>query len=200
MAIALGSDCGDTPTKSRSSVCSSNPMKSNQKDKISMSKMESSNKKMERETLAAIHNETLHEIIAKLLDRPEKIFIIARMIDNEQYFKKRAVLSEDGLHVTIVKIRGVPEHEMTIVLPEKKHAVRCCTLNGQRMCSTSQNVLIKEYFIVRVQENCTITNNWCMYARLKGQRVPPANPQVHGRFGQNTQTFMKESIHTCSSG
>ena len=35
------------------------------------------------ETLDATHNEAMNEIIEKLLDRPEKILIIARMIDNE---------------------------------------------------------------------------------------------------------------------
>ena len=69
-------------------------MKINPKGKVSMSSMESSIK-VARETLDAIHNEALDEIIAKLLDRPEKILIIARMIDNEYYFKKRAVLSKD---------------------------------------------------------------------------------------------------------
>ena len=57
--VALGSDFGDTPTKCSSSVCSSNP---------SMSSMKSSSK-VERETLDAIHNEVLNEIIEKLHDR-----------------------------------------------------------------------------------------------------------------------------------
>ena len=110
--IALASDSGDTATKSSSSVCSSNPaMTINQKGKVSMSSMKSSSK-VARETLDAIHNEAFNEMIGKLLDRPEKILIIARMIDNEYYFKKRAVLSKDWLHATIVKFSGVPKSEI----------------------------------------------------------------------------------------
>ena len=71
---------------------------------------------MKRETLDTIHNEALNEIIEKLLDRPEKILIIARMIDNEYRFKKCAVLSKDWLHATIVEFSGVPKSEMMTIL------------------------------------------------------------------------------------
>ena len=85
-----------------------------------------SSSKVARETLDAIHNEALNEIIEKLLARPEKILIIARMIDNEYYFKKRAVLSKDWLHATIVKFSGVPKIEMMTILLEARRQTPCC--------------------------------------------------------------------------
>ena len=94
-------------------------MKINQKGKVSMSSMKSSSN-VARETLDAIHSEALNEIIEKLLDRPEKILIIARMIDNDFYFKKRAVLSKDWLHATIVKFSGDPKSEMVTILLEAR--------------------------------------------------------------------------------
>ena len=63
-------------------------MKINQKGKVSMSTMKSSSK-VANETLDAIHNEASNEIIKKLLDRPETIVIIARMIGNAYFFSKR---------------------------------------------------------------------------------------------------------------
>ena len=118
--IALASDSGDTATKSSSSVCSSNPaMKINQKGKVSLLSMKSSSK-VGRETLDAIDNEALNEII-------EKILITARMIDNEYFFKERAVLSKDWLHATIVKFSGVSKSEMMTILLEARRQTPCCT-------------------------------------------------------------------------
>ena len=68
-----------------------------------------SSSKVARETHGAIHNEASNEIIEKLLDLVEKIVIIARMIDNEYYFKKRAVLSKDWLHANHRAVQWRPE-------------------------------------------------------------------------------------------
>ena len=93
-----------------------------------------SSSKVARETLDAIHNEALNEIIEKLLDRVVMILIRACMIDNEYYFKKRAVLSKDWLHATIVKFSGVPKSEMITILPSDA-VRRRCAFHGQRICS-----------------------------------------------------------------
>ena len=66
--------------------------------------------------------------IEKLLDLVGKILIRARMIDNEYYFKKRAVLSKDWLHVTIVKFSGVPKTEMMTILLVARRQTPMCTL------------------------------------------------------------------------
>ena len=121
--IALGCDFGDKATKSSSSVCSSNPA---MKIRSSTSSMNSSSK-VARETLDAIHNEASNEIIEKLLDRIEKILILACMIDNEYYFKKRAVLSKDWLHATTVKFSCVPKTEMTTTLLVARRQTPMCT-------------------------------------------------------------------------
>ena len=49
------------------------------------------------------------------------------MMDNEYYFKKRAVLSKDWLHATIVKFSGVPKSEMMTILLEARRQTPCCT-------------------------------------------------------------------------
>ena len=100
-------------------------MKINQKGKVPMLTMKSSSK-VARETLDAI-NKAFNDIIEKLLDRPEKILITARMIDNEHYYRKRAVLSKDWLHAAIVKFSGVPKSEMMTILLEARRQTPMCT-------------------------------------------------------------------------
>ena len=109
-----------------------------QKGKVSMSSMKSSSK-VARETLDAIYNEAFNEIIEKLRDRPGEI-LIARMLDNEYYSKKRAVLSKDGLHATVVKFSGVPKIEMMTILLEARRQTPLCTPGNRGSAPESRQV------------------------------------------------------------
>ena len=117
--IALGSDCGDTNKVQFFRLF----IQSSHEDQSEAQRRDS---KVARETLDAIHNEAFNEIIEKLLHLVEKILIIACMIDNEYYFKKRGVLSKDWLHATIVQFSGVPKSEMmTILLVARRQTPMC---------------------------------------------------------------------------
>lgn len=75
------------------------------------------------ETLDAIQNEVLNEIIEHLLERPDKILMTARMVQNESYFKKAATPNTEWLHATIVKFSVVPKGQLIDALLEFRRQV-----------------------------------------------------------------------------
>ena len=81
------------------------------KGKVGVGYMKSADR-VATETLDTIQNEALNEIVEKCLARPDKILILARIVDNESYFRKKVGISKDWLHKTIVKFSAVPKSEI----------------------------------------------------------------------------------------
>ena len=77
-----------------------------------------SSRRVAEETLDTITADALSDIVEKLLERSDKVLIVARIVDNEHYFTKKTTINKDWLHKTIVKLSAVPKSELIQALLE----------------------------------------------------------------------------------